>query len=440
MLAVILLVLSAVLVRVGLLQTVDGDGLRSAAAAQWTRTRPLPARRGSIFDRSGEELALSVPARTIAVNPKQVTDPVGTGSVFASVLGLDPGRRDELVAAMKAKDKGFVYVARQVDGAVADQIRALDLAGVSIYPEDRRTLPGGDTGRSVIGRTDIDGKGIAGLERQYQNVARRQAGRGDARRGAGRAHRGGHRADDHDAGGRLGHRADDRPFDPVRHRAGALEAGRRARRQGRPGDRDGPEDRRDRRDGVGAHHRPRRLRGHVGQLLGGQRLRAGLGRQGHHDVRALNEGTVTPETSFTVPWEMVLTKHGDKLHDSHVHKPEPMTVDQILTESSNIGTVMVSRTMGFQKQYEYMQAFGLGQRTALNFPDENARHPQVVAAVGGHREVHGGLRTRRRQQPDPADRGGQRDRQRRHVRGPQAGAGHDRRPRRGAHDAAVGEP
>ncbi len=85
---------------------------------------------------------------------------------------------------------------------------------------------------------------------------------------------------------------------------------------------------------------------------------------------ALNEGTVTPETTFTVPGVMTVTNAGDKLHDSHAHPPESMTVDQILTESSNLGTIMVSKTMGFAKQYDYMRAFGLGQRTALNFPDE----------------------------------------------------------------------
>ena len=65
---------------------------------------------------------------------------------------------------MAAKDRGFVYVARQVDDVLAEQLAALELAGVSIYREDRRILPGGDTARSVIGRTDIDGVGTAGLE------------------------------------------------------------------------------------------------------------------------------------------------------------------------------------------------------------------------------------------------------------------------------------
>ena len=87
---------------------------------------------------------------------------------------------------------------------------------------------------------------------------------------------------------------------------------------------------------------------------------------------ALNEGTVTPETSFVVPWQKVYTRRGDRLHDSHAHATEAMTVEQILVRSSNIGTITVSETMGFERQYHYMQQFGLGERTALNFPDETA--------------------------------------------------------------------
>jgi cell division protein FtsI (penicillin-binding protein 3) len=97
---------------------------------------------------------------------------------------------------------------------------------------------------------------------------------------------------------------------------------------------------------------------------------------------ALNDGTVTPETVFTVPWQKVYTRGGDRLHDSHMHGDDPMTVSDILTESSNIGTISVSETLrgpsgsSFEQQDHYMRLFGLGQRTALNFPDEN---PGILA-------------------------------------------------------------
>ena len=91
---------------------------------------------------------------------------------------------------------------------------------------------------------------------------------------------------------------------------------------------------------------------------------------------ALNEGTVTPESSFVVPWRKRYTRRGDMLHDSHIHGDEVMNVEQILVESSNIGTITVSETMGFERQHHYMTEFGLGQETALHFPDET---PGILA-------------------------------------------------------------
>ena len=281
-----LLVFSAVLVKVGLLQTFEGDQLRSAAAQQWTRDRPLRAQRGSIFDRNGEELALSVPASTVAVNPKQVTDPVGTAQIFADTLGLDDERRDELAAAMAAQDKGFVYVARQIDTDDADTLAALDLLGVTIYREDRRMLPGGDTGRSVIGRTDIDGIGTAGLEKQYNNVLAGTPGSETLEVApGGRSIAGSEHVTDAPIPGADIVLTIDRSVQYAAEQA-LLQPRRPGRRPRRPGDRDGHQDRRGAGHGLGAHQRRRRrLRDHVGQLLGGRRLRARLGRQGHHDLR-----------------------------------------------------------------------------------------------------------------------------------------------------------
>ena len=162
-----LLMLGYVLFRVGRLQTIGGEPLREAGADQWTRQIELEADRGTIFDRNGEELAVSIPAASISVNPKLVSDPDGTVRTLATVLGLTDQEQADLYAALVAKDKGFVYVKRQVDVSIGQQIADLELSGVNVDPEDRRVLPGGETGRSVIGLTDIDGDGIAGLELQY---------------------------------------------------------------------------------------------------------------------------------------------------------------------------------------------------------------------------------------------------------------------------------
>jgi cell division protein FtsI (penicillin-binding protein 3) len=375
-LVVMLLILSAVLVKVGVLQTFQGDVLRSAAAQQWTRDRPLRAQRGSIFDRNGEELALSVPASTVAVNPRQVEDPEGTADTFAQVLQLSAERRDELAAAMAAQDRGFVYVARQVDDVFAEQLAGLELAGVTIYREDRRILPGGDTARSVVGRTDIDGIGTAGIEEQYDNVLTGKPGELTLEVApGGRSIPGSEQVVQAPVPGNDLVLSLDRSVQYAAEQAllkRVAELGARGGQAIVMGTKTGEvvamasvrindEGRYEITSGnysaVDAYEP-----GSVGKVI----TIAG----------ALNEGTVTPETSFVVPWQKVYTNRGDRLHDSHVHGNEVMDVEQILVESSNIGTITVSETMGrdgvssFERQYHYMRQFGLGEKTALDFPDE----------------------------------------------------------------------
>src|SRR5690606_20485462 len=147
-----------------------GESLRAAGDDQWPRRVTLQADRGSIFDHNGEELAVSIPAYTISVNPKLVTDEAGVANTLQSILGLSDEETTELYDALVAKERGFVYVRRQVDRELGLIVDELEMVGVNVDAEDRRVLPGGDTGRSVIGRTDIDGNGIAGLELQYDEL------------------------------------------------------------------------------------------------------------------------------------------------------------------------------------------------------------------------------------------------------------------------------
>ena len=106
LLGALVLVLALVLFKVGVLQTSEGDALRIEGTRQWTRSRDVPADRGTIFDRNGEELAMSVPANSVSINPKLIDDPEGTATILDQLLGLTEERRHELIAAMVAKDNG----------------------------------------------------------------------------------------------------------------------------------------------------------------------------------------------------------------------------------------------------------------------------------------------------------------------------------------------
>jgi cell division protein FtsI (penicillin-binding protein 3) len=88
---------------------------------------------------------------------------------------------------------------------------------------------------------------------------------------------------------------------------------------------------------------------------------------------ALEDGAVTPGTSYVVPWEHDCTRNPNDgvLHDSHMHDPLPMSVRDILVESSNVGTIYVAQEIGYERLHHYITAFGLGERTALGFPGES---------------------------------------------------------------------
>ena len=387
LLVVMLVLLGYVLFRVGRLQTVGGESLREAGADQWTRRVELAADRGTIFDRNGEELAVSIPTAAISVNPKLVTDPEGTVRTLATVLGLDDTAQAELYNELVAKEKGFVYVQREVDATIGEQIAQLDLNGVNVDTEDKRVLPGGNTGLSVIGRTDIDGVGVAGLELQYGG------GEAGAELGYGNVLAGvpGELTKEVAPKGRSIPGSEQITNDPVpgediiltldRSIQFAVEEAlldRVAELQAKSGtvvvmDTDSGDvlamasvDRND--EGV--------VEITTANMAAVNAYEPGSVAKVITIAAGLNQGTVTTDSTFVVPWRRKFAD--DMISDSHQHPDDLMSVERILVESSNIGTIDVQMTLGNgdwdlarQTHWEYMRRFGLGERTALNFPGES---------------------------------------------------------------------
>ena len=381
LLVMVVFVLGAVLFKVAKLQTTGGDELRVAGAKQWVRSTPLPADRGSIFDRNGDELAVSIPAASISVNPKLITDEAGTARILASMIGLDEVETRDLYDVMVAKSSGFVYVRRHADSALGDQIASLKLTGVNVDSEDKRILPGGVTGRSVIGPTDIDGNGIGGLELQYGGgVAGAELGYTDVLSGKhgeltrevapkGRSIAGTERVTLAPVAG------DDLIVTLDRSIQFATETAllnRVTELQAKSGtvivmDTDAGD--------VYAMASVRRNDEGVAEISSGNYAAVDAYEPGSVAkvitiAAGLNEGAVTSGTTFVVPWRKQYAD--DLLKDSHEHPDELMSVEQILVQSSNIGTIFVQQKTGRELHWDYMRRFGLGEKTALDFPGESA--------------------------------------------------------------------
>jgi cell division protein FtsI (penicillin-binding protein 3) len=152
--------------RTAQLQTLEPDRFVEISTEQTKRTQTLAADRGSIYDRNGYELALSIPLRTIYTDPRFVSDAPAAAAALAPILDMPV---EELQASLSA-DNRFGYLARQVPDDVAERVEALDLDGVYFTEEPHRFMPSGDLAASLLGLTDIDNKGLGGLELQYDEL------------------------------------------------------------------------------------------------------------------------------------------------------------------------------------------------------------------------------------------------------------------------------
>jgi cell division protein FtsI (penicillin-binding protein 3) len=367
---VITAILLGIVVRVAFLQTTEADTLRSAGIDQWTRSVALPAQRGTVFDRYGNELAMSVPAATISINPKLVENGPATVQLLDDLLGLDDEKTTELLAEIATKDRGFVFVQRQADAAIGDQLSAMRLAGVNVDRETRREMPGGDTGRSIIGTTNIDGIGISGLELQYDGILTGTGGslRREVAPG-GRSIPGSETVTERPVSGQDLVLTLDRSIQFSTEQV-LLEKVSEIGARGATAivvDTDSGEIysmasvRQD--DTTGSYEVT------SGNYAAVDAYEPGSVAKVITIASALSEGLVTPEKTYVVPWRKQY--YDDLLKDSHEHPDETLTVSQILTESSNIGTIFVQQEMGRWKHREYMAAFGLGEKTALDFPGES---------------------------------------------------------------------
>ena len=148
------------------IQVVEAPAYAAQAKAQRMRDVELAPRRGTIYDREGEPLAVSVEAKTVFASPPQVLDKEATAAGLAKVLG---GEESEYLEKLTS-DAGFVYLARKVDLDRATELADLDLDGIGLIDDFQRLYPSGELACQVLGFVGIDDAGLAGLEKRYESL------------------------------------------------------------------------------------------------------------------------------------------------------------------------------------------------------------------------------------------------------------------------------
>ena len=160
---VMILISGGLVWRLVYFQILDSDRYIAHGASQRMKTEKVLAQRGSILDRHGVDLAISLPRDSLIANSKHVEDPVQTAKALIQILGGDlPELENKLNSG-----KEYVYLFRQVEERFVDAVLSLNLSGIFTEKEQSRVRPDGDAVLAIIGRTDIDGNGISGLEKSY---------------------------------------------------------------------------------------------------------------------------------------------------------------------------------------------------------------------------------------------------------------------------------
>jgi cell division protein FtsI (penicillin-binding protein 3) len=359
--------------RLFMLQVVESDEFQQIAAEQRLTKIEFPARRGTVLDRDAETLSISVDLQVVYSDPTLIDDPSGVAAKLGPLLKKRP---ESLIESLTGTFEGdqFEYVARQVDPRVAKKIAAMELPGIFLEAEPKRVYPNGRVASHVVGFVNVDGSVMEGVEAQYNNVL---AGKPGVVRF------------EKDTFGHQLPQADSTYEQPEPGHSILLTI-----------DKDiqyftetalmNAVDQFNAASGTAIIMRPK-----TGEILAlanlpdfdpnayskfsdeerRNRALADVYEPGSIFkaitlAGVLNDKAVTPKTSFVVPDQLQVADR--VIHDSSPHATEKMNVREIITKSSNVGTVMIGQELGSEGLDKYVHRFGFGRKTGLDFPGESA--------------------------------------------------------------------
>jgi cell division protein FtsI (penicillin-binding protein 3) len=369
-LLVLLLGFGAIVVRLVDLQAGGGHEYTAFGASQRFQDIALPADRGSIFDRNGNDLAISIPQRTIWADPRLIDDPAAEVAVLTPILGLDAAGSLDLTTKLRGKAQ-FTYVARRVPDATAKAVERAKLPGIFFLDEPKRFAPGGDLARSVLGKVGVDNEGLSGLELQYDRLLTGEPGElvieKDPR---GRTIPGGEKQLQPAARGDDLVLTLDRSMQYETERALAAQIAAKGAKGGvaivsKPGTG----------EILALANMTKDPKTGAVRTVGNNMAATAVYEPGSVNkvitvAAAIEEGLVSPSTELLVPDHLQVSDHLFSDHDPH--PTENYSVTRILTESSNIGTIKLAQMLGKDRLDTYLRRFGLGAKTSLGFPNEAA--------------------------------------------------------------------
>jgi cell division protein FtsI (penicillin-binding protein 3) len=166
------LAFALVSLRLVYLQVFERTKLAACAERQQEQVVALEPKRGTIFDRRGRELAVSLDVDSVYGVPSKIDDPRGLALRLSRILREDPRRLERKLTG----DRQFVWLSRKVDPTKAEQVRELGSEDIHLRSESRRFYPQKSLAGPVLGFTGMDNHGLEGLERAYEPALRGVSG------------------------------------------------------------------------------------------------------------------------------------------------------------------------------------------------------------------------------------------------------------------------
>jgi cell division protein FtsI/penicillin-binding protein 2 len=375
------------------IQVVQASDLAEQGLSQRLVSRDLAPQRGKIFDRNGELLAMTVQAQSIFAVPDQIEEPLWVAQQIGGLLGADT----DILYERLTSDRDFVYIKRQVEDVVANEVLGLEIRGVFSHPEPTRIYPAGVVASRVAGFVNIDGDGQEGLELVYDDELAGTPGKAEFER---------------DLQGRVipqgfsqivpaipGVDLNTTIDLPLQYQAQQecllaleqthalscwvvvleVETGAVLAMVGAPVF--DPVTRQTRDPRCDDVEDPAPCRAFSNFTVRGI-YEPGSTQKLITVAAALEEGevsigTVIPEVSYELELREDACRFADDelfgcYRDFKKHATEDMSVAQIFTKSSNIGTIKIAERLGQDRLIQYIEAFGLGAKTGIDYTVEAA--------------------------------------------------------------------
>lgn len=169
-----LMALLIIVLRAFHLQVLQNERLGSIAQSHYTGRIPLPPKRGTICDRRGKPLAMSIASNSVFVHPHQV--PVDRRDLTADLLASYLGEARESILEKLQSSSAFVWIVRKVpterSEPIRERVKTLKLQGVGLIGETSRFYPAKELACHVLGFSGMDNNGLEGIEKQYDTVLR----------------------------------------------------------------------------------------------------------------------------------------------------------------------------------------------------------------------------------------------------------------------------